>query len=177
MPEIDEERESIKKAIEAAFADSRFPGSRPEDLVQYTIPPERERLAPLFAGKRWEDWKSRPMEMFDPHKFSGGLLFLEPEAFRYYLPVFLLAGLLQRKESANLLDEVVSNLIRRDSDGGAVWYSIAIGEMTESQLRATLQALDYFDKYHAPHAPWFHKEIAQARFSISHHLPPHDKLG
>lgn len=176
MSEIDDERESVKKAIEAAFADARFPGSRPEDLVQYTIPPERERLAPLFVGKRWEEWKDRPMEMFDPQKFSGGLIFLEPEAFRYYLPVFLLAGLLQRKESANLLDEVIYNLIRRDSEGGG-WHSIAIGEMTESQIRATLQALDFFDKHHAPHAPWFHEEIARARDSVSNFLNPHEEPG
>jgi hypothetical protein len=174
MAEIDDELDSVKKAIEAAFADARFPGSRPEDLVQYTIPPERERLAPLFAGKRWEDWKDRPMEMFNPHKFSGGLIFLEPEAFRYYLPVFLLAGLSQPEEAGNVLSETIHLLSRADSDSGKVWCSMMLEEMTQPQLLATIGALDYFDGKYGSFNPAFHNEIERARASLRSFLRPRE---
>ena len=174
MSEIDGEQHSVKAAIVTAFTNNRFPGSQPEQLIGETVPSERERLAPFFAGKRWEDWIDRPLDMFKPRPFPGGLIFLEPRAFQYYLPVFLLAGLIQPDEAGNVLSETVRLLSRDDSDWGKMWCSTMLKEMTQPQLLATLKALDYFDGEYGSFNPSFHEDIERARTSLTRFLRPRE---
>lgn len=180
MPSLKEDLATLKAEIQTAFAGARFPGDRPEDLVEISTPSESDRLAPLFAGKKWEDWVDNPLGMFAPYPFCGGLSFMDPEAFRYYLPVLLLACTVQRNQCPNLDDELVRILIRPKDEYRQHWYGWAIGKLTKPQLLAVLQALDFIDKYGGPSGSAgeeFHAEIVRVRFSLSYYLTSHDKPG
>lgn len=171
---IEDELKLLREAVRAAFAGAEFPGDRPGDIVE-DIFGERERLAPLFLGKKWEDWLDNPLGMFAPHPFCGGLSFMDPDAFRYYLPVLLMACTAQRKQSPNLVAELVRILIRPEDESRQFWYGWAIGKMTKPQHLAVIQALDFLDNHYAPHSEAFHKDIGRARHSIRYYLTPHSE--
>ncbi len=179
MESIDHELSLLKDAVKAAFAGTKFHGKHPENIVN-DIFGERERLAPLFLGKKWEDWVDNPLGMFAPHPFCGGLLFMDPDAFRYYLPVLLLACTAQRNQCPNLDDELIRMLTRPEDEHRQFWHECVVGELTKPQLLAVLQALEFIDKHGGPSGPPagdFHAYIARASNSVSHFLKSHEEPG
>jgi hypothetical protein len=88
MPEVD----ALKNLIRQAFADVSYPGDG--NLVahanygdEYTFTKE------AFRGR--DDWRTLEWEFLDdaPDGYSSALSFFMPEAFRFYLPAYLLADL------------------------------------------------------------------------------------
>lgn len=104
---INPELIEIAKGIESAFADIPYPGD--DNIVERLIvdgremgDPEREEIADAFRGKPWRDL---PREVILYHYDS--LPFLTLEAFRYYLPAYLITAL---NEDGLNRDFVVFNL-------------------------------------------------------------------
>ena len=79
---------NVEVTIEEAFADAKPPFE--EDICTSVGDEPLEDTEP-FRGKRWQD-------LVDPEfldRFQYALFWFTPEAFHYYLPAFLKAGLLQ----------------------------------------------------------------------------------
>ena len=84
---MDESAAEVVGAIRAAFPDANPPRAAeltPDDLGGY-YPFEAEELRTSLAGKNWTELTR---EFIDTH--SDWLRYLTPEAFRYYLPAWLL---------------------------------------------------------------------------------------
>jgi hypothetical protein len=75
---------SLIARIEAAFKDVPAPG--PDAIVNPTY--DDEGVAALFGGKAWTDVS---IDQLRTH--HDALSFFSPEAFRYFLPAFMLAEL------------------------------------------------------------------------------------
>lgn len=87
------EKLSLKLQIEEAFTSFPYPGDDKlveKDSIEYL------EVAGRFKGKHWPDWKDRPTELL--MKTVGDLSFFSPEAFCYYLPLYMLQGLLDNTE-------------------------------------------------------------------------------
>lgn len=83
--------ETVKAQILEAFAASRYPGDhrlRGSDVGDEPFELERE-----FRGKH--DWRSLSPEFIDgaPHGLASALCFFSHDAFRFYLPAYLIADL------------------------------------------------------------------------------------
>lgn len=83
--------------IEAVFADTPHPGKADSDLVTHFCP-ECLEVAERFRNIRWQDWKDRPLDLIR----YGDLSFLSPAAFRYVIPLYMLATL-KSYEQADVL--------------------------------------------------------------------------
>lgn len=80
--------------IETVFADTPHPGKADSDLVTHFCP-ECLEVAERFRNIRWQDWKDRPLELIQ----YSDLCLLSPTAFRYALPLYMLATLKSYKEA------------------------------------------------------------------------------
>ena len=81
----------LKKQIKNSFADVPYPGDT--NLRNSSEGDEPFLLEEQFAGQ--EDWSALPADFIDqaPGGFASALSFFSKEAFRFYLPAYLLADL------------------------------------------------------------------------------------
>ncbi len=96
---------ALQDRIEAAFLDVPYPGDENISTCPEGGGPAQdyEEIAEAFIGKKWQDWKDSPLSLIGaPEIEQGALAFLDPGAFRYYLPLFLIAAT-RYYEQANLI--------------------------------------------------------------------------
>ena len=164
MAASDEQVELVRRQIEEAFADVRYPGDA--NLVYDTSGHHLEcnQIAELFRGKHWRELT---LEFLVPNRDS--LCFFSPAAYRFYLPAYLLATLADPVEADLMLDSVVNRLTgpldipspERDA------FLEQVEGFTEKQTRAIVLFLEFLrDECHdlftfdeptrALHSYWLH---------------------
>jgi hypothetical protein len=106
------EPDSIKSQILAAFADVEYPGDW--CLCGSSDGEEPPLLAAEFRAK--SDWRSLDPAFLDraPDGYGSALSFFSDEAFRFYLPAYLIADIDGRLE----LQDPAAQLTRGLTDGG-----------------------------------------------------------
>lgn len=103
------ERE-IARDVEDAFAIIPYPGD--DRLVGSPTYSENEEILEAFRGKHWRDIS---LDVLFEHRLSLGAL--SPEAFRFYLPSYLVAALLHSEETDTLRENVFSALAPPAEEG------------------------------------------------------------
>jgi hypothetical protein len=79
--------DELEKEIVDAFQGVPYPGD--DHLVSHACW-ECEELAGQLKGTPWQEWASRPPE--DLYMRGGGICLLRADAFKYYLPAYLIAS-------------------------------------------------------------------------------------
>jgi hypothetical protein len=112
MPEIDDDNGNTELAqeIEHAFATSQYPGD--DRLVENPSYWEAPDVVASFKGKNWQEI---PVEVLFTHRLS--LPLFTPEAFRYYLPAYLIASVLHPNEVDTLTENIFSMLTPPETEG------------------------------------------------------------
>lgn len=120
----------VKALIESAFADSEYPGDW--CLIDSREGFEPASVAEAFAGKT--DWRTLDARFIDqaPEGLGSALSFFSDEAFRLYLPAFMLAdidGKLQQADPVfslthGLDDASRSELINQRRYGARTWFDL-----------------------------------------------------
>jgi hypothetical protein len=147
----------LRQQIESAFADVEYPGD--DRLVSDTSGYDLEcnDVAALFKGKHWKDVS---LETLLSH--SGALPLLTPEAYRFYLPAYLLAGSLRYEDADVVPYDVVSSLPRApdpeldtlfDSSHQFERRRKKMEALTPLQRQAVKSFLEFLKKYHADDDP------------------------
>ena len=98
--------EELRLLVEAAFAETKYPGDNRLVYDDSGHHLECNEVAASFKGKHW---KQVPLETLRYH--SAGIFFLTPEAYRFYLPAYMLAASLHYDEAGTIPDSVVFILI------------------------------------------------------------------
>ncbi len=105
-------RQAMARRVEEVFTEQAYPGD--ENIVAYygyktpgypSLPEEG------YVGQDW-----RTMSLDHLVEYRDYIVFLSPEAFRYFLPGFLIASLLHPDESDTLVDNVVGALTPLEGD-------------------------------------------------------------
>jgi hypothetical protein len=104
------EADALKDLIRSAFADVKYPGNwclRDSDEGE-----EPALLEAEFSGKN--DWTALDAAFLDqaPGGYGSALSFFSDEAFRFYLPAYLLADLEGSLEQANVVYYLTNSLAR-----------------------------------------------------------------
>src|SRR5262245_43030712 len=79
----------IRRMIEQAWADARYPG---DDEVHGDDEPHLDRIGDDFRGKHWRDVPTEAVRWHGGWEM-GSLYFMPLPAFHFYLPAFLLVAL------------------------------------------------------------------------------------
>jgi hypothetical protein len=97
------EHAEVRERIERAFAGTPRPAG---ELVATTY--DDEGVSAYFAGK---SWRGHPVSDLRLHEVA--LCFFTPEAFRYYLPAFMLASLEDPEVADVIPQSIIGALARR----------------------------------------------------------------
>lgn len=140
MSQVQEDVSGLAKQIREAFADATYPGD--DNLIYDSRDVGARQIADAFRGKHWSEV---PFETLLYH--NDALHFFSPEAFRFYLPAYLLA-VLERYEDADILPEMLVGVLtapdpqdpvyssfRRKFDGFSAARKAAITAFLEYLLR------------------------------------------
>ena len=146
------ERETIKRLIRRAFADTPRP---PNDALRNSSQSDEPFLVEEeFADKL--DWRDLEAGFLDqaPDGFASALSFFSGRAFRYYLPAYLIADLSDRLERVDpafylwygLDDETASKVVNPLLDGERTWreeVAERFGGFAELEMEAIVAYLRY----------------------------------
>jgi hypothetical protein len=148
----DQDREAIKDLVRRAFATVERPGNWA--LVGSTEGFEPDRVAQEFQDK--DDWRTMDAAFLDqsPGGLSSALSFLSDEAFRYFLPAFLLADLDEKLDAVDpafhlchgLTDDTKSERVNPRRYGDRTWLDSRrhrFAVFTEAEARAIVGYLRY----------------------------------
>jgi len=151
-PDSDDRREALKAQIRAAFEDT--PAPVPSQLRGSTEGDEPYLLEDEFLGK--DDWTTLDVEFIDqaPAGYGTALSFFSREAFRFYLPAYLIADLDEALAQAEpsfhlwhgLNDEKRDQLLNPRRYGGLTWFD-AIAERCALFNRLEVAAIVEYLRY------------------------------
>ncbi len=106
--------EDVKNQIAHAFADGEYPGD--QRLAGSIEGDEPALLASEFRGKT--DWRALDAAFLDeaPDGFSSALSFFSDEAFRFFLPAYLIASVDEQLESVEPVFHLIHGLTNASRD-------------------------------------------------------------
>lgn len=142
----DEAAEALREEIEAAFGDIPYPGD--DNLYHHFDPSECAHIRRIFTGKRWVEFKDRPMQVWDDG-YRMVLPFLSAGAFCHFLPLFMLACVFNFKETNPMGADLIMMLTRKDDDVGfSADYDSNLMPLSRRQLDVVLAFLRFMDRRH-----------------------------
>ncbi|NNN06966.1 MAG: hypothetical protein HKL90_13805 [Elusimicrobia bacterium] len=133
----------LRREIEAAFASVPYPGD--DGIVGHKCWECDEVLA-KYKGKRWQDYKDRPLTLVGPPYRDACMLFT-PQAFRYYAPLAMLASAESYQEADMLIDYFLGSLAPTDGKHAAK-HEARLTAFTPAELRALLSFLAFMKERH-----------------------------
>ena len=127
---------ALEKLVRSAFADTPAPEGKITDTY------DDEGAADYFQGRGWDGHDAKSLRAHE-----AAMCFFTPEAFRYYLPAFMLAEL-EAPEVADILGEYVVYQFGRPEPIWESEYSKRLALFTTTEKRAILAFIQYMqDKY------------------------------
>ena len=165
MTRQQEARDALVRQIRSAFSDVEYPGDDGivPDHVGYD--PDVDEVAEALAGKRWQDVTSE-----DIASLRDGLCFMTSQAFRFYLPAYLTASILDYEEADTAVFCTVMLLTQpRPGDRGYkarqdAWFQERVEAMTAGQQAAIRRFLEYMGTEHSDDDPLGEIEEALRRY-------------
>ncbi len=121
----------LKNKIRKTFKDTPYPKGKLTDTY------DDEGVSEYFSGKKWEGH-----EVTDLRYHSVALSFFEPDAFRYYLPSFMLAEL-EDPETADIIGESIVFHFSQPQDYWKNSYEKRLSVFTSAEKEVILDFLDY----------------------------------
>lgn len=132
----------LKEEIQEAFADVPYPGD--DQLVTHTDYFERDAIKTFFKGKDWRDINIEWLSHEYPQDPSACLGFMTPQAFRYYLPAYLLVSIDNLPESDVTPETTVWALTAPETPGPDMDRFVArMDGLTKRQAQAIKSFLEF----------------------------------
>lgn len=131
--------------IEDAFSSVPYPGD-----ANITIHNENcwecAEVAAKYKGRRWQDYKDRPLDLVGP-PIRDAFLFFTPQAFRYYAPLAMLA-IVETPKEVDMLSDYFFHSLTPISGDHASENAARMGSFSADELRALRLVLRF-----AAHGP------------------------
>lgn len=123
--------DELKIIIREAFKDTPYPAGKLTDTY------DDEGVSEYFTGKKWET-----LNISDLRKHYVALSFFEPQAFRYFLPAFMLAELTD-PETADVIGQSIVFHFSKPNDYWVESYDKRLSLFTENEKNAIMHFIDY----------------------------------
>jgi hypothetical protein len=163
MSGISSEAEELRQQIETAFAEVEYPG---DDRLVYDTSGDHLECNEVAAAFRGKHWKEIPLDTLRYH--SSGIFFLTPEAYRFYLPAYLIAGSLHYDQADLIPDSVVSSITPPSDERNFDVYQRRMEGLTPPQRKALRSFLQFLKLHHAEDDPLgdLDKALASVKGSV-----------
>lgn len=132
-------KDELIALIEQAFADTVYPGD--DKIINGSHCEECAGIAEAFIGKRW----SSLTDVKFLRRYESALNLMYSEAFRYYLPAFMRAAVIDPKTADVILHSLEFNLMTHHSESYEK-FIVRISGFTRKQKQA-IKAYMKFEPY------------------------------
>jgi len=146
------QKEELKAQIHTAFSTAVFPGKG--KLSHSDESDEATSVETEFADK--PDWSEIDASFLDqaPQGFSTALSFFTNEAFRFFLPAYLIADIDEKLECVDVIfhlchgfdEESKDQLINPERYGNQTWFDYSskrLSEFTPAESKAVIEYLEF----------------------------------
>lgn len=134
----------VLDVIHAAFQDMRYPGDEHLSWKTPQCPSEYLYVADYFKGKHWKDITLDGLRKDYPGPHDACLSFMSPEAFRFYLPSYMVIAVTEDTSDDNTVDSAEYALTPPKADLQTWWEQRIMG-LTQAQQQAIIVFLEYLD--------------------------------
>jgi len=155
------EATALVRAIEAAFGNLSVPGDDNLVLNDSGSHLECNQVKAKFRGRHW-----RSLSLSDLTGEADSLAFFTPEAFRFFLPAFVRASVLDYDRSDLIPMVVVGALMRPTDPCLASYHEARIATLTGKQKRVLRQFLSFLRERHAGHFTPGELDLAQESLAV-----------
>jgi len=126
---------AVKATIRKAFARTPYPGDGKLVVARAGEDPECDQIAESFRGKTWKDLPAGLIR-----SYADSLPLFTAEAFRYYLPAYMLASLGSDEEPASVREPVAG----RAPDTAFDWNDVVHFVLFRLTLPESPEDCEYF---------------------------------
>ena len=158
---------TIRESIESAFADVPYPGDDNVTRCTHEDCLECDAIAAYFRGTTWRD---HTVEQLREHQ--SAITMFTPEAFRYFLPAFMLQSLGYWRETDMIPHFIAGQFSPAKPDADAVMqqYCSERWSIFSQRPRETIAA--FLREYSAAGLhPWFSRDIDHLVSRLEAHEP------
>jgi hypothetical protein len=160
MPQRPKSSEQLAKIIRKAFASSQYPGDNRLVYDNSGSHLECNQVADAFKGKHWADL---PVDFLRRH--ADSMFFFTPEAYRFYLPAYLLAAVLSYRDADVIPNNLVHTFIPPASEGPERERFESRTHGFDAQQRlATKMFLEFLSSEHSQDFPRGDPQIALDKY-------------
>lgn len=159
MPDSTCTAEELRRLIETAFAEGNYPGDTRLVYDNTGRHLECNEVAAAFRGKHWREV---PLETL--RRRADAIFFLTPEAYRFYLPAYLLAAVSHYDQADSIPDSVVFSLTPPSDSRDVENYRQTVEGLTASQRLAIRRFLEFQKQHHEENDPLGYLNKALANF-------------
>ena len=139
----------VEENIRQAFKDSPYPGDSNLVNIQGSCDLEGQDIFDSFVGKHWEEVSLDTLEFH-----HEALCFFKPEAYRFYLPAYLLATAKSYYQAGNIPNSVVYGLnVSSMLDDERKTFMATISGFSDRQKKAILSFLRFLQQKYSANYP------------------------
>ena len=149
--------EALKSLIKAAFEDAEYPGDEHIAGCSRSLTPfgcgDCDPIAAHFKGTTWQEHDLQTLAGFD-----NAVILFHPEAYRYYLPAFMLADLenYQAEEKSDSLPNLDIEWTVSSNEDKSIHdkHKEFVASLSKQQRQVVIEYLKYIvtdDSVYEPH--------------------------
>lgn len=142
------EANPLVREIHRAFANVKYPGDGAIVYDNSGRHLECNQVAEAFRGKHWSEVTPEILLYHNQAHF-----FFSPEAYRFYLPAYLIGIVAHYNEIDAAAGSIIFSLRRPKSKADIEFYRQRMAGLTEAQVRAVISCLEWLKKEHADDFP------------------------
>jgi hypothetical protein len=143
MSEGQKRQQELVQKIEAAFEKTRHPGDENIANIYHSVT-YCEECAELTKSFRGKEWKFVTLETLVHHRDS--LPLFKPEAFRYYLPAYMIATILHFEKVDVLACNTIYSLSPPRKQSWMDWFIPRVTGFTPPQQGVIREFLRWYDQ-------------------------------
>jgi hypothetical protein len=161
MSSTSKPNETLVRAIDDAFANTKYPG---DDRLVYDTSgrhSECNQTAEDFKGKQWTE-----LSFGFLRAHCDSIFFLTPEAYRFYLPAYLLASVLRYREADVIPSNIVYSLTPPREGADTSIFRERAEYFDRNQRKAIKSFLEFLQAEHGSDFPFRDPEVALKKYWI-----------
>lgn len=143
-PTNSSDQKEIISLIQKAFGGCEYPGD--DHLVERRpsggIDPESMEVQNAFCGKHWRD--ITPRLLFDHRQC---IVLFTPEAWRFYLPGYMICSI-QHYDEVDTVPHEVFQTLTPSFHRKREWFDVQVSGLTPAERAAVRRFLEFMEKHH-----------------------------
>lgn len=146
---------TVYEKINKAFDSAVYPGDKNIGDQPPGVCLETDAIVEFFHGKQWQDITLEELQEGYKGDASACLAFMTPEAYRFYVPAYMLIALSNYNEADVTADTAINSFIPPDESSADMyqWWEQRVGGFPPEQRETIIAFLEYMQGAHAEDYP------------------------